>query len=70
MSPKNRDLTIESALADPMIQALMSADRVKPRAFEALLRGAARKIGSDLSRVPPSRLPPSDDPRRSGACFA
>ena len=70
MSPKTRDLTIESALADPMIQALMSADRVKPHAFEALLRGAARKIASGTSRVPLSRLSRSADPRHPRACFA
>ena len=50
------DLTIEGALHDPLIAAVMRADRVDPRAFEVLLRGAKRRIGDDdpLPRVPMS----------------
>ncbi len=51
----NRDLTLDEALADPMIAAALRADRVDPRRFEALLRGTARRR-STLPRRP--RAPP------------
>ena len=38
------ELTLEGALADPMIAAAMRADRVDPRSFEHLLRKAARDL--------------------------
>ena len=44
------DLTIEGALRDPLIAAVMRADRVDPRALEVLLRGAKRRI--DEERLP------------------
>lgn len=40
------DLTLEGALVDPMVAAVMRADRVDPRRFEALLRSAAREIAT------------------------
>lgn len=43
MSPESRDLTIDSVLADPMIRAVMRADRVNPADLESLLRGKARQ---------------------------
>ena len=51
MSPDSRDLTIESVLADPMILAVMKADRVNPIDFEMLLRGKARQV-SGAPRAP------------------
>lgn len=35
------DPTVEEIVADPIVRALMSADRVDPAAFEALLRSLA-----------------------------
>ena len=49
----DRDLTLDEALADPVIGAALRADRVDPRQFEALLRGAARRL--DARRGPASR---------------
>ena len=48
------DLTIDSALADPVIGAAMRADGVDPRRLETLLRTTARKI--DSTRPHASRL--------------
>ena len=50
MTPESRDLTIDSVLADPMIRAVMRADRVDPVDLERLLRGKARQV-SRPSRV-------------------
>lgn len=47
------DMTIESALSDPMIRAIMRADRVEAKSFERLLRSAA----GTLDRAPRSRVP-------------
>ena len=46
MTCNGRDLTIEAALADPVIGAVMRADRVDPQRFEALLRTTARRLES------------------------
>jgi hypothetical protein len=35
---------VTDALADPMIRAVMSADRVDPRALETMLRRVARTV--------------------------
>ena len=40
----NRDLTLDEALADPMIGAALKADHVDPRQFETLLRSTARRL--------------------------
>lgn len=52
MSP---DMTIEAALFDPMIRAVMRADRIEPQAVERLLRSKARMLdrarGSALAPV-------------------
>ncbi len=44
MSCTSLDLTIEGALADPVIGAAMRADRVDPKTFEGLLRTTARRL--------------------------
>jgi hypothetical protein len=51
MSPE-RDLTIDSALADPMIRVAMLADRVNPRDFETLLRSTAKRLAVAPVRQP------------------
>ena len=40
----NRELTLTDLLADPMILAVMAADRVDPAALEATLSGLARRL--------------------------
>ena len=50
--PQRRDLTIDEAVRDPMIRLVMKADRVNPRAFEAMLRTVADEQG--LSGTAPS----------------
>ena len=47
----NCDLTLDEALADPMIGAALKADRVDPRQFETLLRSTARRLAA------PRRIP-------------
>ena len=49
---QRKDLTIDEAIRDPMIRLVMKADRVNPRAFEAMLRTVADEQG--LSRKAPS----------------
>ncbi len=46
------DMTIESALSDPMIRAIMRADRVEPQAFERLLNSAAKALEALPRRRP------------------
>jgi hypothetical protein len=40
----HRELTLTDLLADPMILAVMAADRVDPAALEATLSGLARRL--------------------------
>jgi hypothetical protein len=40
----HRELTLTNLLADPMILAVMAADRVDPAALEAALSGLARRL--------------------------
>jgi hypothetical protein len=40
----NRELTLDDALSDPVIRAVMAADRVDPRRFEVLMRATARRL--------------------------
>ena len=42
---QRKDLTIDEAIRDPMIRLVMKADRVNPRAFEAMLRTVADEQG-------------------------
>jgi len=42
---QRRDLTIDEAIRDPMIRLVMKADRVNPRALEAMLRTVADEQG-------------------------
>ena len=39
-----REPSLDDAMADPLIQALMLADGVDPDGLRALMRGAARRI--------------------------
>ena len=43
---QRKDLTIDEAIRDPMIRLVMKADRVNPRAFEAMLRTVADEQGA------------------------
>ena len=53
MSCIARDLTLDEALADPMIGAVLKADHVDRRGFESLLRSTARRL--DNGRGPAAR---------------
>ena len=50
MSCISLDLTLEGALADPMVAALMRADRIDPKRFEDLLRSKARDLNAARAR--------------------
>lgn len=52
MSCTQTDLTIDTALADPVIAAVMRADRVDPRRFEALLRSKANVLVRSRDATP------------------
>ena len=55
MSCSTPDLTLDEALADPVIGAVMKADHVDKRQFETLLRTTARRL--DRERSPAAMLP-------------
>src|SRR6266699_358567 len=46
-----REPSLDDAMADPLIQALMLADGVDPDELRALMRGAARKDRARLLRT-------------------
>lgn len=66
MSCIARDLTLDEALADPMIGAVLQADHVDRRGFETLLRATARRL--DNRRGPASR-PTASTPARARAAL-
>ena len=68
----NRDLTLDEALADPMIGAALRADGVDPRAFELLLRSTAQRLDSQRpgARWPDTRRGPASRPGASLAARA
>jgi hypothetical protein len=61
---KRNELTIDEVVKDPMIRMVMKADRVDPRAFEAMLRSlaAAQDAGREASSFP--KVPGSQHSRR------
>ena len=56
MRPDSRDLTIDSVLSDPMIRAVMKADRIEARDFEMVLRSAARRLATSQAPSPAFRF--------------
>jgi hypothetical protein len=44
MKPCRQELTLREVLADPMIRALMSADRVNPGKLEACLNALSERL--------------------------
>ncbi len=66
MSCIARDLTLDEALADPMIGAVLKADHVDRGGFETLLRTTARRL--DSRRGPASR-PTASLPARARAAL-
>jgi hypothetical protein len=48
----SRDMTIESALSDPMIRAMLRADKVEPKSFERLLRSKATSLAPNRGTMP------------------
>src|SRR5882672_10580883 len=60
-----REPSLEDAMADPLIQALMLADGVDPDELRALMRGAARRI--ELGSYGPQSISMRAAPRRRSA---
>jgi hypothetical protein len=60
MRSANEELTLHSALSDPLIRTVMAADNVDPVKLEAMLRRIAEKVA--LRRPPPMQA--------DGACCA
>ncbi len=69
MNCKGLDLTIEGALSDPVIGAMMRADRVEPSQLEASLRATARRL--EITRRAP-KVPQGAviQARRHAGCVA
>jgi hypothetical protein len=51
MRPESQELTLRSALADPLIRILMAADRVDRRELESMLL----RIAEQVMPSPPTR---------------
>ena len=49
MATAIQELTLNSALSDPLIRTLMTADRVDPVKLESMLRRIAEELEPDLS---------------------
>ena len=69
MNCKSLDLTIEGAMSDPVIGAMMRADRVEPRQLEASLRATARRLEA-AQRVPKVPQGALIEARRRAGCVA
>jgi hypothetical protein len=48
MRPESQELTLRSALSDPLIRTLMAADRVDRRELESMLLRIAEKVAPSL----------------------
>jgi hypothetical protein len=48
MRPESQELTLRSALSDPLIRSLMAADRVDRRELESMLLRIAGRITPSL----------------------
>jgi hypothetical protein len=48
MRPKSQELTLRSALSDPLIRTLMAADRVDRRELESMLLRIAGQVTPSL----------------------
>jgi hypothetical protein len=53
MRSASEELTLHSALSDPLIRTVMAADNVDPVKLEAMLRRIADKVA--LHRPPPTQ---------------
>ena len=51
MRPENQELTLRSALSDPLIRTLMAADRVDRRQLESMLL----RIAEQVTPSPPTK---------------
>jgi hypothetical protein len=50
MRPAWQELTLRSALSDPLIRTMMAADHVDPVELESMLRRIAEKVAPRQSR--------------------
>jgi hypothetical protein len=48
-----QELTLQSALSDPLIRTMMDADRVDPAELESMLRRVAREIAGEVVPLQP-----------------
>jgi hypothetical protein len=48
MRPESQELTLRSALSDPLIRTLMAADRVDRRELESMLLRIAKQVTPSL----------------------
>jgi len=46
-----RDMTLHEALSDPLIRAVMAADRVNPKKLAAELAETAKRLGRTSNNV-------------------
>jgi hypothetical protein len=49
MTPSRHELTLRSALSDPLIRMLMTADKVDPAKLESMLTRIARQVTSQVA---------------------
>jgi hypothetical protein len=49
MSPISQELTLSSALSDPLIRTVMAADNVDPAKLESMLRRIAEEVAPTLT---------------------
>jgi hypothetical protein len=58
MRPSNQEMTLRSALSDPLIRTLMAADKVDPEKLETMLTRIAQQTAPrSMERTAPSVWP-------------
>ena len=50
-----QELTLRSALSDPLIRTMMAADNVDPAELEAMLRRIAKEIATEVVPLQPQQ---------------
>jgi hypothetical protein len=51
-----QELTLQSALSDPLIRTVMAADHVDPAELESMLRRVAREIAGEAVPLQPLQM--------------
>jgi hypothetical protein len=55
-----QELTLQSALSDPLIRTMMAADHVDPAELESMLRRIAREIAAEAVPLQPLQTEVAD----------